>query len=163
MNLPSLPIKALLSVAMVAVLTTSMAWAESIGVVDTDRIGREYKKAQELAKDIRDREKELQTLRTDLAKEYNDKSESLSPVEKKSLEDKLNKQFADKFKEYRDWTLTQEKTIREAVEGAINQVKSKQSMDIIISKAVVLEGGKDVTTDVLGVLNGGASAPAPKK
>ncbi|MCA9788331.1 MAG: OmpH family outer membrane protein [Cyanobacteria bacterium HKST-UBA06] len=136
----------------VAMLST-IAFAEQIGVVDTDRIGREYNRAKELAGEIRTRERELQTLRLDLAKELKTKGDELSPVEKKSLEDQLNQRFADQFKAYRDWTLTKEKEIREAVETAINNVKTAKSLDIVFTKAVVLDGGVDVTTDVLTELN----------
>lgn len=144
----------LLAVALCIVGTTQWSgWAQSIGVVDTEIIGRDYKKAQTLSQQVRTKEEELQKYRAELAKELKDKGEKATPVEKKALEERLNKQFAEKLKGYRDWLIVQEEQLRTSVEKAIKEVAESEKMDMILTKTVVLQGGKDVTDKVVGKLN----------
>lgn len=133
-------------------LAQTAAWAE-IGVVDPEKIGTDYRKAKELATQVKSKEDELNTLRNNLAKELKEKGDKMTPVEKKNLEDKLSKQFEGKFIEYRNWFASQDQSLRTAVDSAVNEVSKSQKLDMVLTKQVVLTGGRDVTQDVLNILN----------
>lgn len=141
----------ILAVALMA-LTAGSAFAQQIGVVDIQEVSGKYYKAVSLANEVKVKEDELKKLREDLLTQLK-AGEKLSPVEKKTLEDKLNTQFANKFNEYRNWTATQEQTVRTDIDTAVKQVAGAQRLDLVLPKQVVMQGGKDVTQDVINALN----------
>jgi outer membrane protein len=145
--------KTVLSGMLVTAMLTGIAFADQIGVVDMQQISEKYSKAQQLAQQVKSKEEELQKLRTDLQGQLK-AGEKLSPVEKKTLEEKLNSQFAAKFKEYREWTLTQEQGIKSDFDKVIQSVTQAQKLDLVLPKQTVLQGGKDITADVIKALNG---------
>lgn len=139
---------------MAAVLFTGAAFAE-IGVVDIQKIMSSYSKSQTITQEAQSKEQQLQQLRANLANELKNKGEALSPVEKKNLEDKLNQQFMAKFKEFRQWVVQQDKMISDEVEKAVNSVAQQQGVTMVLNKGVVIQGGKDLTQDVISKLNTG--------
>lgn len=145
-------VKQFFASALVALCLTGVSFAGEIGVVDMQEVSQKYTKAQELASQVKTKEQELQKLRESLQQQLK-AGEKLSPVEKKSLEEKLNAQFATKFKEYREWTMSQEKVIRNDFEKAVQSVAQSQSLDLVLPKQTVLQGGKDITNDVINFLN----------
>ncbi len=145
-------VKQMLSAVGLSLLLTGAAIAQEIGVVDMALVSQKYTKAQGLATQVKTKEDELQKLRDNLVTQLK-AGEKLSPVEKKNLEDKLNNQFATKFKEYREWTVGQEQILRQDFERAIQQVATSQKLDLVLPKQTVLQGGKDVTQDVINALN----------
>jgi len=141
-----------LAAVMGLTLLTTAAFAD-IGVVDTDAILQKYSKGQELTAQSKEKEAALQKVREDLLTQLK-AGEKLSPVEKKNLEDKLNQQFAEKVKEYRDWSAVQQQAVREAFDKAVKEVSESEKLDMVLNKSgVVLQGGKDITEDVLNVMN----------
>lgn len=124
----------------------------SIGVVDFEKVIVSYAKAKDFATKDNQKRQELKTLRDQLADQLK-KGESLSPVEKKVLEDKLNAQFGDQLKAYRDWATAEDDTLRKNVDAAIEQVSKDQSVGLILIKPAVFQGGKDITDLVIQKLN----------
>jgi Skp family chaperone for outer membrane proteins len=146
--------KSLLSAVLAATLLTGVALAEQIGVVDMQVISQKYTKSQALAAQIKSKEQELQKLRDELAGQLKAaEARKMSPVEKKTLEDKLNGQFAAKFKEYREWALMQDQGLKEELNKAIQATSSSQKLDVVFPRQAVLQGGRDITEDVLNNLN----------
>lgn len=148
--------KAILGTAMAASILSGVAFAEQIGVVDMQQVMQKYTKAQTLATEVKSKETELQKLRDDLVgqlKAADSKKPALSPVEKKNLEEKLNNQFATKFKEYREWTVGQEQVLQQETSKAVSTIKEQLKLDLVLPKQAVLDGGKDVTQDVINQLN----------
>ncbi len=147
-------LKVLFSTLVVTATLSGMAFAAEVGVVDIQEISQKYSKAQELATQVKSKETELQKLRDSLVAELKAADEKkMSPVEKKNLEDKLKGQFAAKFKEYREWTMTQEQAIKSDFDRAIQAVAKNQSLDIVLPSQAVLQGGRDITADVITQLN----------
>jgi Skp family chaperone for outer membrane proteins len=145
----------LLAGVLAATLIGGAAYAENIGVVDTQLIAQKYTKAVTVGEQVKSREQELQTLRDNLSSELkkSQADKKMSPVEKKTEEDKLNNEFAAKFKEYRDWAVTQENGINADMSNAIKAVATAKSLDVVLPKQVVMQGGTDITQDVLNSLN----------
>ncbi len=152
----------MLGALLVSIILTGAAFADSVGVVDMQEISQKYSKAQDVANQVKDKEDELQKLRDSLATQLK-AGEKLSPVEKKNLEDKLNNQFAAKFKEYRDWTLAEEQVIKDDFDKAIKTVATNDKLDVVLPKQAVLQGGKDVTDEVISTLNSSATSSTPSK
>lgn len=145
-------LKTVTSALLATVILTGAALAAEVGVVDMQTVSQKYTKAQALSTQVKSKEEELQKLREKLLTELK-AGEKLSPVEKKNLEDKLNAQFASKFKEYRQWTMDQEAALKVDFDKAIMQVSQKQHLDLVLPKQSVITGGKDITDDVVNVLN----------
>jgi len=145
------PVQLALMGATGLLLLTNAALAD-IGVVDMEAVIQKYSKAQEVSAQSKEKEEGLQKYRDNLLTQLK-AAEKLSPVEKKNLEDKLNKQFADKVKEYRDWTSSQQDVIKSAFDKAVQQVSANDKLDLVLPKQAVLQGGKDVTEDVLTIMN----------
>ena len=125
----------------------------SIGVIDYQKLMVGYAKAKDFYnKDVAKR-KELKTLRDGLAEELK-KGESLSPVEQKVLEDKLNTQFSSQMKAYRDWAVAGDDMIQKSIDAAIEGVTKEEKLSMILIKPAVVSGGRDVTDVVLKKLNG---------
>lgn len=140
------------STLLVLIAFGGAAFAQQIGIVDIQTVSQKYSKAQALQSEIKSKDNELNNLREDLLSQLK-AGEKLSPVEKKNLEDKLNSQFATKFKEYREWAMQQEQQIRSEVDKAISQVVQTQKLELVLPKQTVLSGGKDITEDVIQILN----------
>lgn len=151
-----------LSLSLVGLMMTASAavWAENIGVVDTQVVTQQYTKAQTASAEVRTREQDLQKYKDNLLKQLK-AGEKLSPVEKKNLEDKLNNQFAERFKTFREYVVSQENIIKQDLDQAIRQISAAQKIDVVLPKTVVMQGGRDITQDVIDQLN--KSAPAATK
>ena len=140
-----------LTLGALLTLVQATVWAQ-VGVVDMQEVARKYTKAQTMAAQVKIKEDELSKFRQDLMDQLKT-ADKLSPVEKKNLEDKLNGQFAEKFKQFRDWTVAQETLLKNDFDQAIQSVAKTQSLEMVLPKQTVLYGGKEVTTDVLNALN----------
>lgn len=145
-------VKVLLSSLALSVVLTGAALADQIGVIDVNEMSQKYSKAVTYNTEAKNREEELVKLKLSLREQLK-AGEKLSPVEKKNLEDKLNAQYLEKFKAYKDWGLEQEKMLKESFDKAIMSVAQSQKLDVILPKQSVIQGGKDVTADVLNALN----------
>ena len=124
----------------------------NIGVVDFEKVIVNYAKAKDFATKDAQKRQELKSLRDQLADQLK-KGENLSPVEKKVLEDKLNAQFGDQLKAYRDWATAEDDTLRKNVDAAIEQVSKDQNVGLVLIKPAVFQGGKDITDVVIQKLN----------
>lgn len=147
-------ILAVLAVAGITGFSGLATFAQGIGIVDLDRIVSDYNKAQDVSTDMKVKEAELQKFVADAQKQLKD---TASPVERKNLEDKLTSDFKTKSDNFRDLQVKQWKQIEDSVFAAINQVSQSKSMDLILNKAGVIQGGTDITDQVLSVLNGGSA------
>lgn len=131
------------------------SYAQEVGIVDLDKVGNNYTKAQDLSADLKIKEAELQKFIADAQKQLKDTS---SPVDRKNLEDKLSTDYKTKVESYNDFQLKQLKQIDDNVFSAIDQVAKTKKIDLVLNKTSVLQGGVDLTDSVLGLLN--AKAPA---
>ncbi|MEB3287529.1 MAG: OmpH family outer membrane protein [Vampirovibrionales bacterium] len=147
--------------AIVASVTFALnAFAESVGTVDFEKLMASYNKAQAFNDDMKIRERELEKLRAEYAKQLRETktSQPNNPVALDQLEKDLQGKFAVKMNESRDWMLAKTKEIDTEVNNAISAVASAKKVDLVVTKQAVLHGGTDITNDVLAKLNAGASA-----
>lgn len=126
--------------------------SSDIGVVDFQKVVQSYSKAKDFATQDEGKKKEMKDLRDSLAKQLKD-AENKSPVEKKALEDKLNEQFSAKLKEYRTWAVTQDEALRKNIDAAVQAVSKEQGVSMILIKPAVVQGGRDLSDQVIQKLN----------
>ena len=149
----------LLAVMSVICGYTAKSYAAGIAVIDLDKIRDNYTKSQELAADLKVKESELQKFVVDAQKQVQD---AKTPLEKKNLEEKLGEQFNIKRNAYANDQSQKWSVIEDAVIKSIKEVSALNKYDIILNKQVVIDGGFDITDDVLTKLNTPAK-PANKK
>jgi outer membrane protein len=128
------------------------AFADAVAVVDINELSAKYSKSVALVNQIKVKDQEIQKYRNTLLDQLK-AAEKLSPLEKKALEEKLNTQFVNKINEIRDWVGKENDALQADMEKAIQTVAQQQKIDVVLPKQSVLQGGKDVTVDILNVLN----------
>jgi Skp family chaperone for outer membrane proteins len=145
--------QALCGTVLSATLLGGIAFAaDQVGVVDTQLVLQKYNKAQAMATEAKSKEEDLQKLKDSLLQKLK-AGDKLSPIEKKNLEDKLNAEFAEKFKAYREWSVTQEQSLKSDFDKAVKSISDSDKLDLVLPKQGVIEGGRDITDDVLNLLN----------
>ncbi|MEI7473913.1 MAG: OmpH family outer membrane protein [bacterium] len=124
--------------------------ADTIGVVDLDKILANYTKAQSVSADLQVKEAELQKFIADAQKQL---KTAATPLEKKNLEDKLTQDFQTKGQSFKDEQAKQWKMIEDTVYSSIQTVAKSKKIDVVINESSVLMGGIDITDDVTAYLN----------
>ena len=138
------------AIALTLGFSANIASAETIGVVDLDKVINSYTKAQNVSAELKVKEAELQKFLADAQKKLKD---TASPLDRKNLEDKLTAEFKTKSDAYRNYQVTQMKSIEDNVFGTIEKIAKDQNVDVVINKAAVLVGGCDITDKVVTTLN----------
>lgn len=128
--------------------------ADSIGHVDMQRVFLGYAQTQDAQKEFQKREEALKKdfekrqSKIDKAKEKGKSDEYL-----KELVAKMEEELAPKQQALLEWNSAQTEVIKQNILSAINEVSTKYGVDVVLDKAVVLQGGFDLTQYVLEVLN----------
>lgn len=153
--------KILVSIALMSMMLglCSKSYAAGIAVVDLDKIRENYTAAQELTADLKVKETELQKFIAGAQKQIEN---AKTPLEKNNLQEKLTAQFNLKREAYAKDQLEKWAKIEENVVNAVKEVSTSKKYEIVISKIVVINGGCDITEDVMAKLNSSAT-PVPKK
>ena len=142
--------------AVVAAATfAANAFAETIGTVDFEKLMASYNKAQAFQDDMKIRERELEKLRAEYAKQLRETKtgQPNNPVALDQMEKDLQGKFAVKMNESRDWMMAKTKEIDTEVNNAITTVAATRKLDLVVAKQFVFHGGTDITNDVLSKLN----------
>ena len=141
-----------IGLALVATIFTTSAnvLAQSIGIVDADKVLTNYSKAQDVEADLKVKEAEIQKFIADAQKQIKD---AATPVEKSNLEKKLSEEFKLKQTEYRKMQITESEKINNDIIAAIKTIAKEKSIDLVLAKGAVFAGGIDITDDVLKNLN----------
>lgn len=140
----------LLAVMVVALGCSAKSFAAGTAVVDLDKIRENYTKSQELTADLKVKETELQKFVVDAQKQI---QEAKSPLEKKNLEEKLGEQFNIKRNAYAKDQAQKWGVIEDTVVKTIKAVSDAKKFDLVLNKQVVIDGGSDITDEVLAKLN----------
>ncbi len=146
---------ALIASAVLTFSSMPTAHADSIGYVDFDKIVNGYNKAVSVLSDIKVREAEIRKMQADFVKqvEMSHKNSPKNPVSANQLEKELNQKLQAKVQEYRDWATIQQKSIDQALENTIKEVAQAKSIDVVLTRNAVFNGGTDLTNEVLAKLN----------
>ncbi|OGH99325.1 MAG: hypothetical protein A2039_03625 [Candidatus Melainabacteria bacterium GWA2_34_9] len=140
----------LLAVMFVMFGYSAKSYAEGTAVIDLDKIRENYTVAQELSADLKIKEAELQKFVIDAQKQM---QEAKSPLEKNNLEAKLGEQFNIKRNAYAKDQTQKWGVIEDTVIKIIKEVSSSKKFDLVLNKQVVIDGGSDITDEVIKKLN----------
>ena len=143
-------LKFILTVFLIIFGTNLCANAATIGYADFDRVLSEYSFARSAYKEIDNKSAELRQYALDKDKQFKAID---SPIQKKTFEDQVQKEFAAKAEKINTLTMQKEKTIRDNVLSACKSVAVAKKLDAVLDSSVVYAGGVDVTNDILQILN----------
>ena len=76
-----------------------------------------------------------------------------SPIQKKTFEEQIQKEFKAKEERIYNLKTQKEKTIRDNVLAASKAIAASKKLDVILDYGVVYAGGVDVTNDIIQYLN----------
>lgn len=143
-------IKFILTALLVMVAANLSANAMTIGYADFQKVLSEYSYARSAYKDLDNKLLELQQYAIDKDKQY---KAIESPLQKKTFEEQIQKEFKVKEDRIYDLKSQKEKIIRDNVLAASKAVAASKKLDIILDYGVVYAGGVDVTNDIIQYLN----------
>ncbi len=143
-------IKLVLAALLITAAANISADAATIGYADFQKVITEYSFARNAYKDIDNKLLELQQYAIDKDKQFKTID---SPLQKKTFEDQVQKEF--KLKEDKIYSLKEqkEKVIKDNILAASKAVAASKKLDIILDYGVVYAGGVDVTNDIIQYLN----------
>ncbi len=134
-------------------LTGSMASAEGIGYIDTEKIYNGYDGIQSAMREISQKELALQEYLLQQEK----KSKTLTtPIQKKNFEEQVAKEFKAKKEAYLKFKAEKEQAIYKKIQDASRAVLVEQKLDAIVDARVLFVGGIDVSDLVIAKLKKGA-------
>ena len=134
-------------------LTGSMASAEGIGYIDTEKIYNGYDGIQSAMREISQKELALQEYLLQQEK----KSKTLTtPIQKKNFEEQVAKEFKAKKEAYLKFKVEKEQAIYKKIQDASRAVLVEQKLDAIVDARVLFVGGIDVSDLVIAKLKKGA-------
>lgn len=133
-------------------LTGSIASAEGIGYIDTEKIYNGYDGIQAAMREISQKELALQEYLLQQEK----KSKTLTtPIQKKNFEEQVAKEFKAKKEAYLKFKAEKEQAIYQKIQNASRAVLVEQKLDAIVDARVLFVGGIDVSDLVIAKLKKG--------
>lgn len=146
-------------ILVASLLLATSAFAEKIGVVDTQRVVSQFSVTKAAQKDLEGQvkrlENEARTKEITLQKEYvalQSKGDKLTDAEKKAFEKKAQdfENFMNSSKQkLNDQQIQKLKSIETVYNKAIQKVATEGKFDYILEADAVKIGGEDVTDKVL--------------
>ena len=142
--------KSILTAMMVIFAASLSANAGTIGYADFQKVLSEYTYARNAYKDIDNKLLELQQYIVDKEKQF---KAIESPIQKKTFEDQIQKEFKAKEDRVYNLKVQKEKEIKNSILAASKAIATNKKLDVILDYGVVYAGGVDVTNDIIQYLN----------
>ena len=140
----------ILTALLIMFATNLSSNAATIGYADFQKVIADYTYARNAYKDIDNKLLELQQYVIDKDKQF---KAIESPIQKKTFEEQIQKEFKAKEERIYNLKTQKEKTIRDNVLAASKAVAASKKLDVILDYGVVYAGGVDVTNDIIQYLN----------
>ena len=140
----------ILTALLIMIATNLSVNAATIGYADFQKVISDYTYARNAYKDIDNKLLELQQYVIDKDKQF---KAIESPIQKKTFEEQIQKEFKAKEERIYNLKTQKEKTIRDNVLAASKAVATAKKLDVILDYGVVYAGGVDVTNDIIQYLN----------
>ena len=142
--------KFILTALLIMFAANLSANAATIGYADFQKVISDYTFARNAYKDIDNKLLELQQYVIDKDKQF---KAIESPIQKKTFEEQIQKEFKAKEERIYNLKTQKEKTIRDNVLAASKAVATAKKLDVVLDYGVVYAGGVDVTNDIIQYLN----------
>lgn len=140
----------ILTALLIMLAANLSANAATIGYADFQKVISDYTYARNAYKDIDNKLLELQQYVIDKDKQF---KAIESPIQKKTFEEQIQKEFKAKEERIYNLKTQKEKTIRDNVLAASKAIAASKKLDVILDYGVVYAGGVDVTNDIIQYLN----------
>lgn len=140
----------ILTALLIMFATNLSSNAATIGYADFQKVIADYTYARNAYKDIDNKLLELQQYVIDKDKQF---KAIESPIQKKTFEEQIQKEFKAKEERIYNLKTQKEKTIRDNVLAASKAVATAKKLDVVLDYGVVYAGGVDVTNDIIQYLN----------
>ena len=140
----------ILTALLIMIATNLSVNAATIGYADFQKVISDYTFARNAYKDIDNKLLELQQYVIDKDKQF---KAIESPIQKKTFEEQIQKEFKAKEERIYNLKTQKEKTIRDNVLAASKAVATAKKLDVVLDYGVVYAGGVDVTNDIIQYLN----------
>ena len=138
-----------LTIAIIGALSFNSAMAHNIAIVDVPQVVNASKQVQALKKEQQNKADEIVKF---IEKARKDVAAITDADKKKAAEEKYTKELQAK-KEKMDKDYAEKlKTIDASISKQIEAQAKAQGFDVVLSKGIVLFGGKDITADVIKVV-----------
>lgn len=149
-----------LSLLVMLFVTVRAQAADTIGMVDTEKLMRSYNKAQLFSDDVKIKEQELEKMRAEFVKQIREAKtkQPNNPVAVEQLQKSLEEKLNTKVNEFRNFNEAQSRALEHEMNTAIESVAKSKNLSVILAKQAVFVGGTDITNDVLARLNTTAAA-----
>ena len=142
--------KKFLFLAAASFLLFGSANADTIGVVDFDKVVDNYTRVKTVSNEISDKFAEIQRYTLDKEREYKKLS---TPLERKNFEEATARELSKKQEAYLKLKEKKESEIDLAIKNAVKQVALESKVTTVVEKSVVFFGGVDLTDKVVKRLN----------
>ena len=137
-----------LMLLIVSFMLTSSAFADSkIAVVDLQQLVSNSSQVKQLKQEHDRKIKELDKIIVNARGEISNEKD---PAKILLLEEKYMKEFNTKKDALEKEYNTQLEAIEKNIKGEISKKAQKDSYDYVFAKSVVLNGGKDITNELVG-------------
>ena len=143
-------IKFLAVLFMLSLFMSANAMAQTVGVVDYQKVITSYNYAKEVFKTLDSKSTELQQYLLDKEKQYKNIT---NPVEKKNFEDKVQREYKAKVDAVSKMKNQKEEEITNNILTVVKRVATQKKIDVVVEASAVLTGGTDITSDVISGLN----------
>lgn len=138
-----------LTIAIIGALSFNSAMAQNIAIVDVPQVVNASKQVQSLKKEQQNKADEIVKF---IEKARKDVASITDANKKKAAEEKYTKELQTK-KEKMDKDYAEKlKAIDASISKQIEAQAKAQGYDVVLSKGIVLFGGKDITADVIKVV-----------
>lgn len=135
--------------------------AQSIGIVDKDKVVTSYPKAQQAADQLRKAEEKVHKLIEDSNKQYEEaKTAHKPPAELEGLQRRLQTQIDAEVKKIQGTAQNLEGQLERDIDDAIKAEATNRKVDAVFMKQAVLVGGVDLTDGVVKRLAAAGTASA---
>lgn len=129
----------------------SAAYADgfSVAIVDVPQVVNASAKVQALKKDQQAKAEEIIKF---VEKARKDVASITDANKKKAVEEKYNKELVAKKEAMDKNYATQLKAIDDSISQQINDKAKADGYDLVLSKGIVLYGGKDITSEIIKIV-----------
>lgn len=125
-----------------------------LAVIDSSKILREYKKAQDLLKNLKQSEMKLNQLMMQKKQEIElAKQQNKTETEIQMMAEKIRMEIEPQAKKIEQESQAKSDEIEKIVNEVIKNYATKLKFDLVVVKEAVLHGGVDITNEIIKELN----------
>ena len=143
-------IKLFTAMFLASLFICANAFSQTIGVLDYKTVLMNYNYAKETIRMLDNKDSELQQYMLDKEKQFKNIT---SPVERKSFEEKVQREYKSKIDALSKLKIQKEEEIYNNVLNVAKRIATQKKIDVIIDSSVIINGGIDITNEVVSGLN----------